>query len=137
MAGWPSPCLSPGMQVDKAMAGKDRSIALCLVRHTISALSHAAQAPPFWQTRVTLLAGWLATYLPLGVLRPLKLSPSKAYLLAVVDCAALYPCVKRACVTNRSMSVRAFLLGCRLYCGYDPLRSSSGGGHALSESGMQ
>jgi hypothetical protein len=92
------------MQVDKAVADKDRSIALCLVRHAIPAFLMPRWCLPSGKQKLhcwLLAAGWLLT--AWCVLR----APLTFWW---IDCAALYPCVKRACVTNRSMSLRAFFL---------------------------
>lgn len=88
---------------------KDRSIALCVSCQTFIPfpvfLMPGQPASNLWQTRATRLAG----YLLLGVALALSLSKGTHWLCWIgLYCTVLY--VERACVTNRSRSVRPFFL---------------------------
>lgn len=84
---------------------KDRSIALCPVRHSFPFLPFSCRASQRPNSGKHKQQGWLVTYCSA---RPVSFKGTHWLCWIGLYCTVLY--VERACVTNRSMSVRPFFL---------------------------
>lgn len=134
--GWlagQAPVCHLGRKSERAMADKDRSIALCLVRHSLPFLPFSCRAS-IPNSGKHEQQGWLAGYLLLGVC-PAHF-PFSRHPLAVLACIARY-FMSSGPVSPTSQGPLGPSSWLSAYCGDDPLTSRSGGGHALSESGLQ